>query len=352
MIKNKIIVAMSGGIDSSMTAFLLKQKGWQPFGLTLDNINNTKAIKRAKKLCKKINIPHQVYEVKKDFQKQVIDYFNKELEKGNTPNPCVICNRFFKFAKVLSYAKDKNINYVATGHFAKIKAFKKNSKISCFKLLQAKDKDKDQSYYLSFLEQKVLRQIVFPLGDYTKKEIYVLAKKQGFNFLVKTKSSQDLCFLEPKQITSYKKQILGLKPGKIVNSKGKILGNHQGLHFFTIGQRKGINISGGPFYVLGFNKRKNLLIVTRNKKNLLAKQAILFPYNFISGQDIKKPVNVLARVRYQQPLQKATLFPSEKGKLKILFKSPQMAITPGQFAVFYEKDVCLGGGKIVKLNTK
>ncbi|MEK7580026.1 MAG: tRNA 2-thiouridine(34) synthase MnmA [Patescibacteria group bacterium] len=353
----KIVVGMSGGVDSSMALLLLKKQGWRPIGVSLklpawknkknhlrENVCCTvESFRIAKKICHKLGVPYYIADVQKDFKREVINYFIFSLKRKQTPNPCVICNRYLKFKKLLDWAKRHRIDYVATGHYAKIR---RNSKACKYELLKGKDKNKDQSYSLCFLPQKWLSHIIFPLGDYIKEEVYKLAKKEGFEFFLKTKQSQDFCFIDNKSMPEFLKKEIGQKQGLIMDENHQVLGKHQGLHFYTIGQRKGINLPNGPYFVKGFDIKKNILIATNKPKELLQKKVFLSSFNFISAALPNKAINVQAKIRYRQSLESAILYPVKLGKLKIVFKKSQRAITPGQFCVFYNKNVCLGGGVI------
>lgn len=354
----KIVVGMSGGIDSSAALILLKKQKFDPIGVSLkfavwknrknllrENICcSLKSLKIAKKVCQKLNVPHFIFDVSEKFEKEVINYFVSELKNYRTPNPCIICNRYLKFKKLFQWAKKHGIKYVATGHYARIR---QNPKTKKYELLRAKDKNKDQTYSLSFLPQKWLKNIIFPLGNYTKKEVYQIVKKERFNFLVKKKQSQDFCFVAGKSLQYFLEAKIGRKAGLIMDLEGNILGKHQGLHFYTIGQRKGIKLPGGPYFVAGFDISRNVLKVTKNLKDLYRKEIFLSPYHFISGETPQKKIRVKAKIRYRQSLAEATLIPL-RNKLKVIFDSPQKSPTPGQFCVFYQNDVCLGGGIITK----
>jgi len=345
----KIVVGMSGGVDSSMALVLLKKQGWDPIGVSLKlptwkNTNDSeKSFKIAKSICRKLNVPHYIINTKKEFQKEVVNYFISESKKLRTPNPCVICNPNFKFKQLLQWAKKHRIQYIATGHYARIKL---NNKSKKYELLKAKDKNKDQSYDLCLLPQKFLSHIIFPLGNYTKNNIYKIARKEGFKLLANKKESQDFCFITGQSLCQFLKEKIGEKQGSILDFKKNTLSKHQGLHFFTLGQRKGIKLSGGPYFVAGFDKKKNSLFITRNKKTLYKKELFVFPYHLISGKKITKSINVQVKTRYQQKLSRACLIP-EKKKFKIVLTKGIFAPCPGQFAVFYEKDKCLGGGRII-----
>ncbi|MFA4890914.1 MAG: tRNA 2-thiouridine(34) synthase MnmA [Candidatus Gracilibacteria bacterium] len=342
----KVVVAMSGGVDSSMAAMLLKKQGYDVVGVTLKLVDGSRccdieAVGHAKEVCRKFGIPHYVFDVSKEFNKIVIGYFMSELVKNRTPNPCVICNRFLKFDQLFKIAKKLGVAKVATGHYAQIC----KSRDDAFELKKGLDRKKDQSYYLSFLKQSWLKKILFPIGRYDKAEVYKLAKKEGLDFLVSKKQSQDLCFVA--------KRLKG-KSGEIVDTGGKVLGSHDGIHHYTIGQRKGLLVPGGPYFVVGFDCKKNRVIVSgdSNDPMLFQKVVKLKNVNFISGRP-KRETRVMAKIRYQQPLASAILKISGRtvgrgaGRGAILeFKTPQRAVTKGQIAVFYVGEKCLGGGII------
>jgi len=362
--KRKVIVGLSGGVDSSVALILLKKQGFEPIGVTLklpvwenklnacrDNVCCTPAsIKVAETICKKLRVPYFVIEAQKEFRKEVINYFVKELKQYHTPNPCLICNRNLKFQLLIKLAEKMKIPYVATGHYAQVKF---NKKIDLYELLKGKDKDKEQSYSLSFLTQKQLKHLIFPLGNYFKAEVYKIAKKEGFPYFEKIKQSQNFCFVSNKALPLFIQKEIGQQPGKIIDTKGNILGQHQGLYFYTIGQRKGLNLANGPFYVIDFNIKRNTLIVSKNKKDLNKKTAILSPLNMVSGKITARKMKIQTKIRSRSPMASATLYFVNKNKAKIVFNKPQKAITPGQFCVFYlprrqagQGQKCLGGGII------
>ncbi len=354
--RKKIVVGMSGGVDSSMALVLLQKAGWSPIGLSLkypvwedcsnllrENICcSEESFQIAKNVCQKLKVPHHVFDVSSEFKKEVIEYFLSELKENRTPNPCIVCNPNLKFKKLFEWAHHHGIEHVATGHYARIRRSWKGE----WQLLKAKDREKDQTYSLSFLPQEWLSRIVFPLGDHTKQEIYKLAKKQGFEIFLKRKQSQDFCFVAGQSMESFLSKEIGIKEGEIRDEHGKTLGRHRGLHFYTIGQRKGMNLSGGPYFVTGKDTARNVLWVSREEGKLKGKEIFITPYHFISQAPPKK-IRVQAKIRYRQQAASATLYPLEKDILRLVFDRPERAITPGQFAVFYQRNVCLGSGQII-----
>ncbi|RMF55763.1 tRNA 2-thiouridine(34) synthase MnmA [Candidatus Woesearchaeota archaeon] len=351
--KEKVVVGMSGGVDSSVALMLLKKQGFEPVGVSLklpvwqdkcnrirDNICcSEESLRTAKSVCKKFGVPYHIIDVQKEFKKEVIEYLKRNIKQGRTPNPCVICNRHHKFRELLRFADKHRIKYVATGHYAKVVFDKKSKK---YLLKRPKDKDKDQTYGLSFLTQKQLSRILLPLGNLTKEEVFKIAEKEGFEVFLKKKESQDFCFVSNKSFSKFIEKEIGVKKGKIIDVNGRVLGEHKGMQFFTIGQKKGLNLPG-TFYVV--KKKGSSLVVSKDINDTYSSELILSRVNFISGEKPAKPINVRAKIRYRQKLSPAKLVPLGN-KFKIVFKKPQHAITPGQFCVFYEKDVCLGAGII------
>jgi len=338
MSKNKVILGMSGGVDSSTALYLLKEQGFDVIGVSLkfgfwenrgnelkENVCCSKeSINRAKKVCEKYGAPHFVVDVSKQFKKAVIDYFLKTLEENKTPSPCLFCNRDVKIAGLMKFAKG---DLVATGHYARIKDGK---------LLKAKDKQKDQTYFLALLKKEQLDRLIFPLGDYTKEEVYAIARREGIKH--SSKESQDLCFVADKSLPSFLSAEIGINPGNIIDTQRKVLGRHKGLHFYTLGQRKGIGLPGGPYWVKEF--RDNDLIVTKKEKDLFSKKVSISDLNFLIEKP-KKAIKVEVKLRYRQEPAEAKL-----DKKELIFKKSQRAPTPGQVAVFYQGDLCLGGGII------
>ncbi len=357
--KGKIVVGLSGGVDSSVSLLLLKKQGYQPVGVSFkydfwkskknklkENVCcSEESFAIAREICQRLDVPYYIINDKVNFKDKVIKYFLETLKEKKTPNPCLVCNRFVKFKKLIEFAQKEKIEYIATGHYAQIK-----EKDGEYFLSKPKDEKKDQTYFLALLRQKELSRIIFPLANYTKEEVYQIAQKEGFEFFEKIKQSQDLCFVSSQSTHFFLEKKLGLEPGKIVDKEGNILGDHRGLYFYTIGQRKGINLSDGPWYVVNFDKKKNWLIISKEEKDLLKKEVILSNFNFTSGQNPKKPIKVMAKTRFNQDLSSAKLFPPKGERMRIVFDKPEKAMTPGQWAVFYSKDVCLGGGIIELVN--
>lgn len=353
--RRRVIVAMSGGIDSSVAAALLNKDGFDVMGVFMkfwseagkDKLENScctlDSEKRARQVAKILKIPFYVFNFEKEFKKKVVDYFLKEYKTGRTPNPCVVCNKEIKFGLLLEKALALDADFVATGHYAQ-KQYNKKQKN--YKLLQGKDKEKDQSYFLWQLSKERLKRILFPVGGLTKLEVRKLVQK--FKLPVSNiPESQEICFV-PADINDFLTRHLKQTSGNIVDAKEKILGTHNGLAFYTIGQRKGINLSGGPFYVSGKDLMKNHLIISKQEKDLLRKDLVMRNINWISGKEPKLPAKISAKIRYRHDASPAVVSRIPKSKIYSLkFKTPQRAITPGQSAVFYNGRELLGGGTII-----
>jgi len=349
MYSEEIIVGLSGGIDSLVSLFLLKKQGFSPIGVSLQipnwkNKENNFSFLRS--FSKKFNVPYFVIDARKEFKEVVVKYFLDSLKKGETPNPCIICNRYFKIKKLLEFAKKHNIKYVATGHYAKIEYSNKKKE---YLLKRGVDREKDQSYFLALLPQRWLSHLIFPLGEYTKKEVKKLAEKYKIPEFAKKKESQDFCYVSSKEKNNFLLDKIGKREGNIVTEDGRIIGKHQGIYFFTIGQRKGIKIPGKILYVKGINPKKNLVIVTEKKDELEKKEIEVSPFHFISSSFTKEnKIKGEVKTRYKSQSTKAILYHKERKskKVKIAFQKEKTFPTPGQFAVFYKGDICLGGGPI------
>jgi tRNA-specific 2-thiouridylase len=345
--RHKAIVAISGGMDSSVGAALLKRAGFEITGVFMrlyDLPRFEESEKRAKNVAKILKIPFLTLDLRKEFKKRIINYFLKEYKRGLTPNPCVVCNKEIKFGLLLEKALALGAHFIATGHYARLK--KENDK---FHLLKAKDKEKDQSYFLWMLNQNQLKRILFPIGDFTRKEVENLARKFKLPVL-RIPKSVEICFIQTT-INDFLKKYLRSKPGKIIcsrfNLEQKVLGEHRGLWFYTIGQRKRIGLAGGPYWVLDKDFKNNFLIVTKNEKDLYKKELIAKNVNWISGIAPKLPLKVKAKIRYRHQPTSAIITQKIKAKsYKLVFEKPQRAITPGQSVVFYKKEEVFGGGII------
>lgn len=347
----KIAVAMSGGVDSSVAAALLKKQGFDVIGIFMkfwsagndpsgNKCCSVESKTDARKVATKLGIPLYTLNMKSDFKKYVVDDFILQYKLGKTPNPCILCNKYIKFGKFFEKAKSLGCDYVATGHFAK----SQNGK-----LLKAKDKNKDQTYFLYTLKSNQLKSIKFPVAGYTKLEIRQLAKKFGLSTASK-KESQNICFIQGDDYRLFLKKYIKSKPGLIKNKKGETLGKHQGLYGYTIGQREGINISDGhgPYYVVKQDMENNTLIVSNNKEDLSLFKDSLYLKNvsWISGKILKNKFEADVKIRYSTRTHKA-IVSKKNNQTLIQFKKPVRAVTSGQHAVIYKGQEVLGGGVIV-----
>lgn len=340
----KVAVAMSGGVDSSVAAALLKQQGYDVFGVTMQVWKNTQdiAIRDAQVIAKRLNISHHVLDLREIFEKQIINYFTNEYLLGRTPNPCIECNRRIKFGELLNWAKSMGADHIATGHYAKIV-----QEGARYLLKKSQSTDKDQTYPLYHLTQEQLSNVIFPLADYDKSEVRKLAK--DFNLEVADKAeSQDICFITNHDYASFIEEQTGIKmkSGNFVDKSGNILGQHKGIYKYTIGQRKGLGIATGkPIFVSCINAVTNE-ITLGDEEDILSKSLLVNNLNFISVDKIIEPTKANVKIRYGAKEVEAMLIPQKADLLKVEFKNPQRAVTAGQSAVFYQGDVVLGGGII------
>lgn len=369
--KLKVFVGVSGGVDSSVSVALLKEQGFDVVGVFIkawypDWLSCTWRDDRrdAMRVCAKLGIPFLTFDLEKEYKKEVIDYMIAEYKKGRTPNPDVMCNKMIKFGAFLKKAKKMGADFVATGHYARLdrgddffqnghrgKFLQKPSSRLPLKLLESKDKEKDQTYFLWTLTQKELKNVIFPVGGFKKSEVRKLAKKFGL-ITAEKKDSQGLCFLGKISIRDFLKKYIKEKKGKVVDENGNVVGTHSGVTFLTIGQRHGFEITEGgidrqPYYVVAKDIKKNLLVVSHKKeeKESFQKEVLIEAVSWtLVKPDFAKEYN--ARIRYRQPVEKCRLEDVSKGKIKVVFKKPQRAVSPGQSLVIYNKEVCLGGGII------
>ncbi|MBI2446530.1 MAG: tRNA 2-thiouridine(34) synthase MnmA [Parcubacteria group bacterium] len=364
--RKKIFCAMSGGVDSSVAALLLKQNGYDVVGVYMKGwswsgpdasvgVNCAEEdATDARRVAGVLGIPFYVFDFENKIKKAVVDYMVSEYAAGRTPNPDVMCNREIKFGLFLKKTLELGADYIATGHYTRLqREFPiSKSQFSNCKLKIAKDLNKDQSYFLWTLTQGQLKHCLFPIGDYTKPQVRAIAKKYKLPTAEKP-DSQGVCFVGEINVAGFLKEKLGKNPGPIKNLNGKIIGTHDGTVFYTIGQRRGIGIKGSLpgeqgkiYYVAAKDLKTNIIFVAEGKdENLFANKLMVKNINWISGKLPKLPLNCLARIRYRQPLQEARIMNYESGiknktiiynsKFVIQFKEPQRAVTPGQSAVFY-----------------
>jgi tRNA-specific 2-thiouridylase len=356
----KIAVAMSGGVDSSTAAALLKEEGHEIFGLTMllwdfpgdapgkaGSILAPVHVTEARRVAEHLGIPHQVIPLQEIFEKEIIGYFVDEYLRGRTPNPCVICNQRIKFHALLKKAEELGAQALATGHYARI--FRDPQALR-FKLYRGRDRRKDQSYFLFLLTQDQMEKILLPLGDKSKTEVRENASRLNLPGAQKSES-QEICFIPDDDYRKFVGTRKGKEiaiAGKIVNLQGKELGRHRGIYGYTIGQRRGLGIAAPhPHYVVGLDAEKNYVIVGKNEE-LLSAGLIVREVNWVSIPPPGEKIEAAVQIRYRHPGAPAVLVPLEEGSVRVMLKIPQRAVTPGQAAVFYRGDEVLGGGWIEK----
>jgi len=340
----KVFVGLSGGVDSSVSAYLLNKEGYDVVGIHLRCWNKDGCDEReaedARRVAEKIGIPFYVFNLEKEYKKRVVDYMIEGYKDGITPNPDIMCNKEIKFGLFLDKALALGADYVATGHYVKLK--KQNG---TYELHEAKDKNKDQSYFLWTLTQNQLNHSLFPLGDLTKPEVRKIAKEAGLPTADK-KDSQGICFIGKVTLKEFLGEYLPKSEGDVLNTDGEVVGSHDGSYFYTIGQRHGLGISGGePYYVADKDVRANTVtLATREDEDLYQKEIVITDINLI--RDEKVPSEVDVRIRYRQPLKIASIV-FEANRARLVFNESQEFVAPGQSAVFYNRDgKMLGGGVI------
>lgn len=345
---------MSGGVDSSVAALLLKQQGYEVVGLTMQiwsesehqtgAVCRLEAVRDAAQVARLLDIPHYVVNLRDEFKIKVIDYFCKEYLRGRTPNPCIECNRNLKFESLLNHALNMQADFIATGHYARII---KDESSGLYNLYNGLDNSKDQSYALYTLSQYQLEHILFPLGTYTKQEVRKLAEEARLPVFAKGES-QDICFVSAGHYGDFVDNCPGAetKTGFFRSADGEILGVHKGIHYYTIGQRKGLGLAlGHPAYVIGIDPETDTVWIGRNQ-DLLQSSLLAENVHYTAGITPDKPYQASAKIRYSAPRVPALVTPLQDNRIQIDFYAPQRAITPGQAVVLYEGDRVLGGGTI------
>ena len=351
----KALIAMSGGVDSSVAALLMLERGCACVGCTMKLYDNEDAglppersccslddVEDAWSVAHRMGIPHYTFNYKDEFRHQVMHAFFSAYEAGRTPNPCVDCNRYLKFGCLLQRAKELGCELLVTGHY--VRTFQREGQ---FYLRKALDGNKDQSYFLYMLSQEQLRHTCFPLGELTKGEVRAIAESRGF-VNAKKPDSQDICFVPDGDYAAVLERHTGNKPrpGPFLDLEGHVLGTHRGIIHYTVGQRRGLGLSfDQPYYVIRIDAAANAVVL--GPKDALFSDTVLVPsFHWISGQAPEGPIRCQAKIRYRHPEQPATLTPLPSGGARIVFDEPQRAITPGQSAVAYDGDIVLGGGEI------
>ncbi len=350
---------MSGGVDSSVTAALLKQNGCQVIGATMQiwpsndlaeeahkfgGCCGFDAVSEAKSVAHTLGIPHYVMNFRNEFAQKVIANFCREYSLGRTPNPCIRCNEHIKFDALLNRAKELGADFIATGHYTRIEHDEVNDR---YLLKKGVDRGKDQSYVLYTMSQNQLKHTLMPLGVFTKEKVRQLARELGLSVADKAES-QEICFIPDGNYSSFLKEYMPdvAKPGPVLDREGNTLGEHRGILFYTIGQRKGLGISAGePLYVVAIDRGRNAIIVGL-KEDVYRDELIAADINWISMESPKQPLELKAKIRYRHREADAVITSISQREVHVKFSRPQMAITPGQAIVFYHKDTVLGGGTI------
>lgn len=350
--KPRTAVAISGGVDSLMTACLLKEQGHQVSGIHfITGFETDSCFEQAPQaqnqhpildIGKQLGIPVEILDIRNEFQEKIVDYFTRTYQRGQTPNPCMRCNPAIKFGIILSLALERGAQKLATGHYAIIK----KDQTGTYRLFKGFDRQKDQSYFLARLTGDQLASALFPLGAMEKTEVKKMAAHRGLQPVTRSES-QDVCFIKDNSYGEFLGTQKGFKPqpGMIEDMSGEVVGQHNGLHLFTIGQRRGINCPAAePYYVIRLDIKRNRLVVG-TKKNLFSSECKVDQINWI-GDAPASPLELYTRVRYRSQEVPTTVIPGERNTAVVRFKEPQAAITPGQGAVFYRGDEVLGGGWI------
>jgi tRNA-specific 2-thiouridylase len=362
--KKRVVVAMSGGVDSSTAAALLKERGFEVIGVTMQiwpsedlaaeadkfrGCCSLEAVEQARRVAARLEILHYVMNFRRVFEERVISDFCREYARGRTPNPCIRCNQFIKFDVLLMRARALDADFIATGHYARIEF---NPSTKRFFLKKGIDPRKDQSYVLYGMTQENLQHTLMPLGGYTKEEVRQMAHKWKLP-VADRPESQEICFILGDNYGRFVERHLekNAQPGPIIDRKGRKLGEHRGILFYTVGQRRGLGISSPePLYVVEIDRGKNALVVG-GEKDIYADELLAEEVNYISKDHLEEFTQVQAKIRYNTEQAPARVSPLSNGRVRVRFKKPQRAITPGQAVVFYQGDIVLGGGTIVCAKT-
>lgn len=352
----RVVVGMSGGVDSSVTAYLLKQQGYDVIGIFMKNWDDTdetghctaeEDFQDVRRVCDQIGIPYYTVNFEKEYMDKVFQYFLDEYRNGRTPNPDVMCNREIKFGEFLNKVLSLGADYVATGHYARVEFHDGE-----YKLMRGVDENKDQTYFLNALGQDQLAKTMFPIGHLPKKQVREIAEQAGLA-TAKKKDSTGICFIGERNFKEFLSTYLPAKPGKIETVDGQEIGEHDGLMYYTLGQRQGLGIGGGvggaePWFVVDKDLERNVLLVAQGSSHprLFSTSLIATNVNWISAQKPEGEFRCTAKFRYRQPDQGVIVRPLEGNRCEVIFDEEQKAVTPGQAVVFYDGEVCLGGGTI------
>lgn len=354
---------MSGGVDSSVAAALLKEQGYEIIGVTMQiwdpgvtevegehvGCCSLTAVEDARRVAGQLGIPYYVMNFRNIFEEKVIQYFTGEYLLGRTPNPCIACNRYVKFEALLDKAIGLGADYIATGHYARLEYSDSRKR---YTLRRAHDRKKDQTYVLYGLTQQQMARTLLPLGDYNKEQVRQMARDLGLSVVAAKAESQEICFVADDNYRNFlREQTTDIRPGPFLNMKGEVIGTHQGIPFYTIGQRRGLGLAGGErLYVVNIDRQDNAITVGPETA-ILDSDLIASDINWILYDSITDTLEAEAQVRYNGSPSPATLKPLEGGRLHVHFHSPQRSITPGQAVVFYQGDYLVGGGTIDRAGT-